>query len=81
MRAGPTVPGPNADSLNPFRGGEPLAVHLWYVNSAGLSPDRAEISAATAATLIVLVLLTNLLASRLSRFGGSEGTRLAKSKG
>ncbi len=75
MTAGTTISRANAYSLDPFRGGETLAVHLWYVNSSGLSPDRAEISAATAALLVVLVGLTNLLASRLARFGGAEGTR------
>ncbi len=75
MTAGTTISRTSAYSLNPFRGGETLAVHLWYVNSSGLSPDRAEISAATAAILIVLVGFTNLLASRLGRFGGASGTR------
>ena len=38
MTAGTTISRSNAYSLDPFRGGETLAVHLWYVNSAGLSP-------------------------------------------
>jgi phosphate transport system permease protein len=78
MTAGTTISRANAYSLNPFRGGETLAVHLWYVNSAGLAPDRAEVSAGTAAVLVVLVGLTNLLASRFARFGGAEGTRTKK---
>jgi len=78
MTAGTTISRASAYSLNPFRGGETLAVHLWYVNSAGLSPDRAEVSAGTAAVLVVLVGLTNLLAARLARLGGAEGTRVKK---
>ncbi len=78
MTAGTTISRSNAYSLDPFRGGETLAVHLWYVNSAGLAPDRADVSAGTAAVLVVLVGLTNLLASRFARFGGAEGTRTKK---
>jgi phosphate transport system permease protein len=78
MTAGTTISRASAYSLNPFRGGETLAVHLWYVNSAGLSPDRAEVSAGTAAVLVVLVGLTNILASRFAGFGGAEGTRVKK---
>ena len=75
MTAGTTISRGTAYSLDPFRGGETLAVHLWYVNSAGLAPDRAEVSAGTAAVLVVLILLTNVLAARLGRFGGASGTR------
>jgi len=75
MTAGTTISRGTAYSLDPFRGGETLAVHLWYVNSAGLAPDRAEVSAGTAAMLVVLILLTNVLAARLGRFGGAGGTR------
>jgi phosphate transport system permease protein len=78
MTAGTTISRSNAYSLDPFRGGETLAVHLWYVNSAGLAPDRADVSAGTAAVLVVLVGLTNLLASRFARFGGAEGPRTKK---
>jgi phosphate transport system permease protein len=78
MTAGTTISRTNAYSLDPFRGGETLAVHLWYVNSAGLSPDRVEVSAGTAAVLVVLVTLTNVLAARFARWGGAEGTRAKK---
>jgi phosphate transport system permease protein len=78
MTAGTTISRSSAYSLDPFRGGETLAVHLWYVNSAGLSPDRADVSAGTAAVLVVLVGLTNVLAARFARFGGAEGTRVKK---
>ncbi|HWL85356.1 MAG TPA: phosphate ABC transporter permease PstA [Polyangiaceae bacterium] len=72
MTAGTTISRSDAYSLNPLRGGETLAVHLWYVNSAGLSPDKADVSAGTAAVLIVLIALTNFLASRLAHFGGRK---------
>jgi phosphate transport system permease protein len=78
MTAGTTISRSTAYSLDPFRGGETLAVHLWYVNSAGLSPDRAEISAGTAAVLVVLVTLTNFIASRFAKLGGAEGARMKK---
>ena len=66
MTAGTTVSRANAYSLDPLRGGETLAVHLWYVNSSGLAPDRAEVSAGTAAVLVALIATTNLLAARLA---------------
>lgn len=78
MTAGTTISRSTAYSLDPFRGGETLAVHLWYVNSAGLAPDRAEVSAGTAAVLVLLVALTNFVASRFARLGGAEGTRIKK---
>ncbi len=78
MTAGTTISRSTAYSLDPFRGGETLAVHLWYVNSAGLAPDRAEVSAGTAAVLVALVALTNLVASRFARLGGAEGKRMRK---
>jgi hypothetical protein len=36
------------------------------------------VSAGTAAVLVVLVALTNMIASRFARFGGAEGTRTKK---
>ncbi len=70
MTAGTTISRSNAYALNPFRGGETLAVHLWYVNSAGLCPDKADVSAGTAAVLIALVALTNVFATRLAGAAG-----------
>jgi phosphate transport system permease protein len=79
MTAGTTISRATAYSLDPFRGGETLAVHLWYVNSAGLSPDKADVSAGTAAVLVILVTLTNVLATRLGRLaGGNVGRRAAR---
>jgi phosphate transport system permease protein len=71
MTAGTTISRANAYSLDPLRGGETLAVHLWYVNSAGLSPDKADVSAGTAAILVVLVVTTNLLAARIAKWMAS----------
>jgi len=68
MTAGTTISRSSAYSLNPLRGGETLAVHLWYVNSAGLSPDKADVSAGTAAILVVLVVTTNLIAARVAEW-------------
>lgn len=75
MTAGTTVSRTTAYGLDPFRGGETLAVHLWYVNSSGLSPDRAEVSAGTAAVLVLLIAVTNALANRARRWGvtGARG--------
>lgn len=67
MTAGTTVSRVSAYSLDPSRSGATLAVHLWYVNSVGLSPDRAEVSAATAALLVIMVLVLNTLAEGLRR--------------
>jgi phosphate transport system permease protein len=79
MTAGTTISRSTAYSLDPFRGGETLAVHLWYVNSAGLSPDKADVSAGTAAVLVILVTLTNVVANRLGRLaGGNVGKRAAR---
>jgi phosphate transport system permease protein len=78
MTAGTTVSRSTAYSLDPMRGGETLAVHLWYVNSAGLAPDKAEISAATAALLVILVAVTNITAAKLARFGGAKGGTRAR---
>lgn len=43
--------------LYPFAAGETLAVHLWYVRSEALVPDAAEIASASAALLILMVLV------------------------
>jgi phosphate transport system permease protein len=79
MTAGTTISRSTAYSLDPFRGGETLAVHLWYVNSAGLSPDKVDVSAGTAAVLVLLVMLTNVVAARLGQLAGAKvGKRAAR---
>lgn len=67
LTAGTAVSRATAYSLDPLRGGETLAVHLWYVSSVGLSPDRVDVSAGTAAVLVVLVGAMVTLAARLRR--------------
>lgn len=42
-------------------GGETLAVHLWYLLSAGLVPDRDEIANGIGALLILTILVFNFL--------------------
>ena len=44
-----------------FAGGETLAVHMWYVMSAGLIPDKELIADGIGALLIVTILIFNLL--------------------
>ena len=41
-------------------GGETLAVHLWYLLSTGLVPDRDAIANGVSALLIFTILLFNL---------------------
>ncbi len=78
MTAGTTISRTNAYSLNPLRGGETLAVHLWYVNSSGLSPDKAEVSAGTATVLVLLIIATNTLSARFAKMGGATGGRMRR---
>ncbi|WP_125704005.1 phosphate ABC transporter permease PstA [Lacticaseibacillus daqingensis] len=51
-----------ASPLNPFRPAETLAVHIWKINSEGIQPDAAAVSAGASAVLIIAVLAFNLLA-------------------
>ncbi|USG66330.1 phosphate ABC transporter permease PstA [Brevibacillus ruminantium] len=48
--------------LNPFRPAETLAVHIWKVNSEGLTPDARDVADGAAAVLILAVLLFNVSA-------------------
>lgn len=47
--------------------GETLSVHLWYVTSDGTLPDAREIAAGTAAVMILVLLVLNLLVRLLDR--------------
>lgn len=49
-----------ASPLNPMRPAETLAVHIWKINSEGIMPDTAAVSAGASAVLILVVLLFNL---------------------
>ena len=42
-------------------GGETLAVHLWYLMSAGLVPDRDLIADGIGALLIIAILILNFI--------------------
>lgn len=48
--------------LNPFRPAETLAVHIWKVNTEGLTPDARDVADGAAAILVIAVLLFNLTA-------------------
>ncbi len=54
-------------SLSPMRSGETLAVHLWYLNSNGVVPDRKLIAAGSAAVLVLLAVIVNLVGRRIAR--------------
>ncbi|EMA6343784.1 phosphate ABC transporter permease PstA [Bacillus cytotoxicus] len=51
-----------AHPLNPFRPAETLAVHIWKLNSEGIIPDAKLIATKSAAVLIIMVLLFNIIA-------------------
>ncbi|MFL2104679.1 phosphate ABC transporter permease PstA [Desemzia sp. FAM 23991] len=53
--------------LNIFRPAETLAVHIWKINSEGVMPDGAEVSAGASAVLIIAVMLFNLGSRYLGR--------------
>lgn len=45
--------------LNPMRPAETLAVHIWKVNTDGITPDADIISSASSAVLIIVILIFN----------------------
>ncbi|GAA3401569.1 phosphate ABC transporter permease PstA [Paenibacillus hodogayensis] len=53
--------------FNPMAMGETLAVHLWYVGGSSLAPDAKEIAQGSAALLVLVVLVFNLLIAIPSR--------------
>jgi phosphate transport system permease protein len=53
--------------FNPMRIGETLAVHLWYIQSEALVPDAVQIAQGSAALLLIVVLVFNLLIAIPSR--------------
>lgn len=58
----------NVDSpLNPMRPAETLAVHIWKINSEGIMPDGVQVSAGSAAVLVLAILIFNLLARYIGR--------------
>lgn len=50
-----------------FRQAETLAVHIWKVNSEGTIPDAVQVSAGSAAVLLVFILIFNLSARYIGR--------------
>ncbi|MBP1963584.1 phosphate ABC transporter permease PstA [Paenibacillus aceris] len=53
--------------FNPMNMGETLSVHLWYVGAEALVPDAKDIAKGSAALLLIVVLIFNLLVSIPSR--------------
>ncbi|TCZ75293.1 phosphate ABC transporter permease PstA [Paenibacillus albiflavus] len=47
--------------FNPMMMGETLATHLWYVQSEAIVPDAKQIASASAALLLIIVFIFNLL--------------------
>ena len=52
--------------LNIMRPAETLAVPIWKVNSEGIMPDAAAVSAGASAVLIIATFVVQLLCSYLS---------------
>lgn len=50
-----------------FRQAETLAVHIWKVNSEGTIPDATQVSAGSAAVLLVFILIFNLSARYIGK--------------
>jgi phosphate transport system permease protein len=47
--------------MDVLAGGETLAVHLWYLMSTGLVPDRDSIADGIGALLILSILIFNFV--------------------
>lgn len=50
-----------------FRQSETLAVHIWKVNSEGTIPDATQVSAGSAAVLLIFILIFNYLARKIGK--------------
>jgi len=53
--------------FNPMMMGETLATHLWYIRSEAIVPDAKEIAEGSAALLLIVVFVFNLLIGIPSR--------------
>jgi len=53
--------------FNPLKMGETLSVHLWYIQAESLVPDAKNIAQGSAALLLIVVLVFNLLVGIPSR--------------
>lgn len=58
----------NTSAFSLFRPAETLAVHIWKLNSEGIVPDATQIANGTAAVLIIVVLLFNIIARLLGSY-------------
>lgn len=54
--------------LNPMRPAETLAVHIWKLNTEGVTPDAHQISSGASAVLIIVILIFNLGARALGSY-------------
>ncbi|WP_294342510.1 phosphate ABC transporter permease PstA [uncultured Clostridium sp.] len=66
-----------ANPFNIFRPAETLSVHIWKLNAEGTANNSMQIAAQSAAVLVVMVLIFNILARVLSkiihlRYAGSK---------
>jgi phosphate transport system permease protein len=53
--------------FNPRKMGETLSTHLWYIQAEALVPDAKQIAQGSAALLLIVVLIFNLLVAIPSR--------------
>ncbi len=65
--AGQTTDVRHPFDLNPMRQGDTLSVHLWYSNAVSQTPDAGDIANGTAAVLVIMLLIFNLLALAMGR--------------
>lgn len=65
--AGQSTPSRHFLTLNPFVAGETLAVHLWDYRSEATVPDYGLIADGSAAVLVLVVLVFNMLARIVGR--------------
>jgi len=56
-----------SNAFNIFRPAETLAVHIWKVNSEGISPDVRRIADGSSAVLILIVIVFNFLARFITK--------------
>lgn len=54
--------------LNPMRPAETLAVHIWKLNTDGITPDANQISSGASAVLIIVILAIIILSRWLGNF-------------
>lgn len=60
-----------------FRQAETLAVHIWKVNSEGTIPDATQVSAGSAAVLLIFILIFNFSARKIGKVLHSKLTSAA----